>query len=89
MTTSHIVEAGECLACGHIQPFAVFRCVEEGLPSVGICAACRRLAQANRGPCSEKRGCGCEAFGMAVTPGYSGFDPNSTPETSPETEKPK
>ena len=56
---SPIVEAGECLACGHILPFAVFHGQGGGLPSIGICAASRLLAQANRGPCSEGRGCGC------------------------------
>lgn len=71
---SPIAEAGECLACGHIQPFAVSRRPEEGMASIGICAGCRRLAQANLGPCSEERGCGCEAFGMAVGRGIKADD---------------
>jgi hypothetical protein len=58
MSASHIVEAGECLACGHRLPFAIYR-PKAGEASVGICAECARLAAPNRGPCSEKRGCGC------------------------------
>ena len=58
---SHIVEAGECLACGHILPFAIYKPIE-GRASVGVCAACARLAEPNRGPCSKKRGCGCAQF---------------------------
>ena len=58
MTTSRIVEAGECLSCGHIQPFVIYQPLKDRA-SVGICDGCAQLAEPNRGPCSEERGCGC------------------------------
>ena len=48
MSASHIVEAGECLVCGHRLPFAIYR-PKAGEASVGICAECARLAAPNRG----------------------------------------
>lgn len=45
-----------CLACGHIKPFGVWSATNS---SIGICVACRDLAQVNNGPCSEERGCYC------------------------------
>ena len=59
---AHVIrEAGECLLCGHIQAFAVYRPGEGGLPGVGVCDLCRRFAEPNRGPCTYERGCGCNA----------------------------
>lgn len=49
--------SGECLACGHLLPFAVYQPSD----AAGICAVCRDLALPNRGGCSAERGCSCRS----------------------------
>jgi len=46
---------GECLACGHRMPLAVWR---DGT-DIGLCTPCRDAALPLRGPCSTERGCRC------------------------------
>lgn len=58
--SGHLVEAGECLLCGHVLPFKVWHPFRDGRASIGACGECWGLARPNQGPCSEERGCGCD-----------------------------
>jgi len=51
------IPAGECLACGHYMPLAVW---DSRFTLSGLCKACLDSALAVRGPCSAERGCLCE-----------------------------
>lgn len=52
LVREHFLEQhiGECLACGHVRPLAVWR---DSCPGVGVCTPCRNAAESVRGPHSD------------------------------------
>ena len=51
------IPVGECLACGHKVPLAVW---DSRFTLAGLCRECLASALAVRGPCSAERGCLCD-----------------------------